>query len=163
MAKRTTAGIGGTGIMAATRDFFSSAGYAAMGVLKNLGTPVPLVDDGTVAILGVDANEIAVAMDVQGNAVSTTTPVGTTTYTSGIFLTQGFARIVGTGFSNANGTVNVQQSSDGVNFDSDASVALTGGTGAAISVEITAPYARVTFVPTASNGALRLYVFQRRI
>lgn len=157
-------GLGGTGVQVATRDLWAiynnpktpdSAGMPGAGSLG---------DDGTVAIVGTDANEIAAPIGTDGvTAISTTTPLGTTTYTSKAFYTQGFARIVGTVFSNSNGNLHVQQSSDGVNWDSDTTVAVTGGTGAPFSVEITAPYARLQYVPTASQATFRLFPFLRRI
>jgi len=161
MAKPTRTGVGGSGVFAAVRDLFAI--YKGKTIVNADGVPVNLADDGTVAILAADANEIAVAVDIEGNACATTAALGTTTYTSGIFLTQGFARIIGSVFSNSNGTLHIQQSSDGVNFDSDQTVAVTGNTGTQFSFEIIAPYARLQYVPTASQATFRLFPFLRRI
>jgi hypothetical protein len=155
-------GVGGSGVRAAARDLWAIYGNPAPPTGATLG-PGTQGDDGTVAIVGVAANETAAAIDVTGAAVSTTTPVGTTTYTSKAFYTQGFAQITGICFANNSGSVQVQQSGDGLNWDRVDATAVTGGTGASFSVAIVAPYARVVFVPTGSNTTLRFFTFLRRI
>lgn len=160
-------GIGGSGVRQAVRDLWSIYGNPSTpqgesGVVPGAGS---LWDDGTVALVTIDAKEIAAPVAAaDGSAIATTTPVGTTSYVSKAFYTQGFSVICGSCFSNANGTVYVDQSADGTNWDVSTSVAVTGGTGASLgNISVVAPYARVRFVPGASNTTLRLYPFLRRI
>lgn len=159
--------IGGSGVRQSMRDLWAIYG--------NPTTPTPVAsaigagavaDDGTVALVTIDAKEIyAPVATIDGvTPISTTTPIGTTTYTSKTFYTQGFSVICGTCFSNASGTVYIDQSADGVNWDFSTAVAITGNTGASLgNVSVVAPYARVRFTPSTSNTVLRLFPFLRRI
>jgi len=164
MAKPTTVGIAGTGIKAAVRDLFAI--YASVKAVKNTdGNGVPLPDDGSLAILGTDANEIAQILDVEGQPVASAAPLGATaTYTSGIFLTQGFARIIGSVFANVAGTLNIDQSPDGQNWDATNTIAVTAATATPVSVEIVCPFARLRYVNGAgAQTTFRLNAFLRRI
>jgi hypothetical protein len=57
--------------------------------------------------------------------------------------------VAGTVFSDQSGTLKVQQSADGTNWDLETTVAVTGGTGAAINVALVAPFWRLKY----TNGA----------
>jgi hypothetical protein len=165
MAKPTTTGLGGTGIKAAVRDLF--AVYAGIKAVKNTnGDTIPFTpDDGSLAVLAADANEIAAALDIEGAACSTSTPLAANgVFTSGIFLTQGFARIIGSVFANQAGTLKIEQSADGANFDAANTVAVTASTQTPFSIEIVAPFARITYTNGATlQTTFRLFPFLRRI
>jgi hypothetical protein len=96
---------------------------------------------------------------------STTTPLtGSSTFTGSQFSTNGFGRITGTVFADQSGTVDVDQSSDGANYDYTSSFSVSASTGLAFSVEVIAPNARIRYVNGGSNqGTFRLYSFTRRI
>ena len=81
---------------------------------------------------------------------ATTTPLtGAATFTGGTLITDTYDTVVGTVFSDQSGTAFIDQSNDGTNWDLVTSVAVTGGTGAAINVALVAPYFRARYV----NGA----------
>lgn len=85
-------------------------------------------------------------------------------YTSPQMSIKGYARITGTMYSDQSGTLLVNQSSDGVNYDVDSSIALTASTPTSFSVEIVAPYAELKFTNGATaQTTFRLYSFLRRI
>lgn len=153
MSKVTQAVRGASGVFEAVRDL--------LGIYPQ-PNPAAAAEDQTVAFVGVTANELAQPVGSDGNVVQSTTPLGTTTYTSKVFATQGFGRIVGTVYSDANGTLKVEQSPDGTHFDQVDSVAVTGGTGTKLSVEVVAPYAQLVFTPSASQAVFRLYPLLRR-
>lgn len=154
MSKLTKASRSAAGVFEAVRDL--------LGIYPQPNAAA-VAEDATVAFLGVTANEFAQPVGSDGNVVQTTTALGTTTYTSKVFPTQGFGRIVGTVFSDASGTLKVEQSPDGTNFDQVDSIAVTGGTGAKISVEVVAPYAQLVFTPSGSQAKFRLYPLLRRL
>jgi hypothetical protein len=158
-------GMGGTGVLVATRDPWAIYGNPPPPANATPGAGA-LGDADEVWVVGTDANEISPCYATSdGTLVQTTTPVGTTSYTSKSFYTQGFARIVGTAFSNTAGSLNVDQSSDGVNWDVSTTTAVSAGTGTSFSVEVVAPYARVRFAgsPTQVNATLRIFPWLRRI
>lgn len=96
----------------------------------------------------------------------TTTPLGAAaTYeTATSFVCGGNARITGTVFADQAGTLYVDQSSDGTNFDTTTSVSVTASTGAPFSVEVVAPYGRLRYVNGATaQTVFRLYAFARGI
>lgn len=163
MAKRTTVTRFSMGVIEPLRDLFAAAGNPTQN--QNAGTN----DNGTVAILGVSANELAVPQGINtpgGGGVQTHAALGTTTYTSDVFYTAGFGRIVGTILSDASGSLYIDQSSDGTHWDFVTTVSVTGTTttvGASFSVEVVAPYARVRFAPSTTNSVLRLYPWLRRL
>lgn len=84
--------------------------------------------------------------------------------TSGYITTSGFARITGTVFADQAGTLNVFQSSDGVNDDWLDSVAVSASTKTKFSFEVIAP----NYYTQYTNGAgaqatFRLYTTLRRV
>lgn len=97
---------------------------------------------------------------------STSIPLAASgTYTSANpILSAGNARIVGTVYSNQAGTLNVDQSADGVNWDATTSVAVTASTPTIFSVESIAPYARLRYVNgAAAQTVFRLYAYTRGV
>lgn len=162
VGKLLNPGDGRIGTFVATRDLWAIYGGPAppANVVPGAGS---LGDDQSVAIVGVTANELYAPVDyAKGQPVSTSTPLGTTTYTSLPFYTQGFGRIVGSIFSNSSGSLKIEQSPDGTNWDAETDVAITGATATPFSVEVVAPYARIVFVPSATNTTLRIFPFLRR-
>jgi len=71
-------------------------------------------------------------------------------------LTDSWNFLRGTVFSDQSGTLHVEQSADGVNWDTDSTTAVTGGTGAAWEVTPVAGYWRLRYV----NGATPQTVFR---
>jgi len=98
---------------------------------------------------------------IEAAADSTTTNLGDgATYTGSQFATAGYNKITGTVYSNRSGTLYVDQSPDGTNYDIVDSISYTGGnTDGGFSVEVVAPYARVRFTNSAgaAQTAFRLY------
>jgi hypothetical protein len=96
---------------------------------------------------------------------STTTPLAAgATYTSAVFTCAGFARIVGTVYADQAGTLYVEQSADGTNFDSSSSFSVSAGAPFGFTVEVVAPNARIRYVNGATaQTVFRLYAFTRRI
>jgi hypothetical protein len=63
-------------------------------------------------------------------------------------------------YSDQNGTLNVQQSPDGTNWDVTSTFTVTGGTGQGFSVEVVAPYMRLDYVNgTTAQTTFRLYAW----
>ena len=119
--------------------------------------------------------EVMTIADSEGNllrggqylklADSTTTALGAgASYNGSSVETTGYKQIVGTVYADTDGTLKIQQSPDGTNWDVETSISVTGGSGKGFSVEIVAPYMRVVY----ENGGtaqttFRLYVFLRVI
>lgn len=67
-------------------------------------------------------------------------------------------RIAGVVFSDTAGTLHVEQSVDGNNWDLDTTVAVAANVGSPVSVELVAPFYRVRYVPTTNPAVFRLAV-----
>jgi hypothetical protein len=93
----------------------------------------------------------------------TTTPLPANgTWTSGTESALITGRLVGSCFSDQSGTLYIEQSPDGTNWDVVDSFSVTGGSGIGFSVEKVCPYARVRYVNGATaQTVFRLYVFRR--
>lgn len=99
------------------------------------------------------------AVNVLQLRVSTTTPLGGAgTFTSSAQkATMDAARIVGIAFADQAGTVYVDQSNDGTNWDLSSSFAVAANTGAGFSVELVAPNWRLRYTNgAAAQGTFRL-------
>ena len=90
---------------------------------------------------------------------TTTALAGNGTWTSGTLITDTYDTVTGTVFADVNGTLFIEQSGDGTNWDVSASQAITGGTGQAINVALVAPYFRARYV----NGAGAQAAFRLRV
>ena len=71
-------------------------------------------------------------------------------------------RVCGTVYSNVNGTLYIEQSSEGLSWDVSESISVVGGIGKGFTVEKVAQHARVRYI----NGGIdqtvfRLYVYRR--
>ena len=96
-------------------------------------------------------------------ADSTTTALGANaTYTGSSVETSGYKQIVGTVYADVDGTLKIQQSPDGTNWDVETSISVTGGSGKGFSIEVVAPYMRVVYENRGTaQTTFRLYVFLR--
>ena len=71
---------------------------------------------------------------------------------------------MGTVYADVDGTLKIQQSPDGTNWDVETSISVTGGEGKGFSVEIVAPYMRVVYENgSTAQSVFRLYVYLRVI
>jgi hypothetical protein len=148
--------------------------------LQNLDTALSILKDnlnlikvGGTTLTGADWTQYFSALptirdrinELSGVLASTTTPLGANgTYTSGSLTVSGYGRIVGTVFADQAGTLYIEQSSDGTNWDASTGVSVSAGTPASFSVEVVAPTARVRYVNGATaQTAFRLYVRARRV
>lgn len=98
------------------------------------------------------------------SADSTTTNLANgATYTGSQFTSQGYGWICGTVYASHAGTLYIDQSSDGTNYDEIDSVAISATTQTGYSVEVVAPYARIRYTNGATTTTtLRVYAFLRR-
>ncbi len=95
---------------------------------------------------------------------TTTALAANTTYTSGTMLCRGFARVTVLAFADQAGTLDVDQSGDGTNWDYTTTVAVSASTGVAESVELVASYVRIRYVNGATiQGTFRLFTLLRGI
>jgi len=128
-------------------------------------------------LLTIDSNdvhqEVITIADKDGNLLrggqglkqvdSTTTALGANaTYTGSSVETSGYKQIVGTVFADVDGTLKIQQSPDGTNWDVETSISVTGNQGKGFSIEVVAPYMRAVYENGGTaQSAFRLYVFLR--
>lgn len=119
------------------------------------GQSVPVLDIPRVPVVGYNQ---------QIPGPSTTTTLGPNgTYTSQAVATAGFARITGSVFANAPGTLNVQQSPDGTNWDVVSTFSVSANTGLGFSVELVCLNVRLDYINgSSSQTVFRLYSFLRR-
>jgi len=96
-------------------------------------------------------------------AVSKTAPLGANeTFTSDVFNGSGYARVVGTVFADVEGTLYVEQSPDGTNWDVVEDITVGAGEKKGYTIEIVAPYIRVRYVNGPNpQTQFRLYAFLR--
>lgn len=79
--------------------------------------------------------------------IGTTTPLaGGATYTSPIKLADDYDSLSGTVFSDQSGTLHIEQSYDGTNFDVDTSYSITANDGKGFTEPLVAPYWRIRYV-----------------
>jgi len=104
-------------------------------------------------------NKVSAVLD------SYTTPIGIAgTYTSQAFSVEEYGVIVGSVFANLDGTLTIQQTEDGTNYDIDESVAYAANALVGFITPVLAPIARVRFDnPGAAQTTFRLYVRARRV
>lgn len=110
---------------------------------------------------GVPLHELVNAQELVD---STTTPLGAGgSYTGTPFSVAGWGRIVGSVYSDQAGTLYVEQSPDGANWDIATSINYAAGTTPGFSVEVMAPEARLRYVNgAAAQTVFRLHAFRRR-
>ncbi len=96
---------------------------------------------------------------------STTTALGASgTYTTATpMATDGYSRITGSVYANEAGTLNVEQSADGTNWDISSTFTVSASVGEGFSVELVCPNVRLNYANGATaQTAFRLYSFLRR-
>ncbi len=84
---------------------------------------------------------------------NTTVLTKNSTWTSQVGMRERHDTIEGTVFSDVAGTVNVEQSSDGTNWDFNSTTAVTANTGASFSVKLVAPFWRLRYVNGGTDQA----------
>ncbi len=96
---------------------------------------------------------------------STALLTNNSTYTSNTFTHAGFARVTGLIFSDQAGSLNIDQSTDGTNWDYSTTVGVAANTGTAFSVELVTTNARVRFQNTGggTQTVMRFATFLRAI
>jgi len=139
------------------------------------GAPGAAAPTRAVQVGGTDGTDLrALRTDPAGNPAvwneqaagpSTTTPLAANaTFTSTTQSGGGFARITGTVLADQAGTLNIDQSPDGTNWDVTSSFSIAANTGQGFSVEIVAPNWRLRYVNGATaQTTFRLYSWTRRI
>jgi hypothetical protein len=96
--------------------------------------------------------------------VSSVAPLGAgVTFTSPVEFVQRGTQITGTVFADQNGTLIIEQSGDGMNFDSSVSLSVTADVGLGFEQDIVAQYWQVSFTNTSVTGQtiFRLYADAR--
>ena len=96
---------------------------------------------------------------------STIIPLGIgATYAGAAFPTTGFARIAGFAYPDVDGTLLIEQSHDGTNWDYQSEFAITGSdpTDSGFVVDVVAKYAKISY----TNGGVaqttfRMYAYRR--
>ncbi len=85
-------------------------------------------------------------------------------YTSDVFDVSYFKYITGTVFADQNGTLHIEQSPDGTNFDGPAMVSYFASQPTKFKLETVAPFARVRFVNgPVDQTVFRLYFFGKLV
>lgn len=123
--------------------------------------PVKLIDnrDGTYSVA------VAILKNAQTAGDNTNALLAASASYTGVSLSvEGYARITGTVYSDQAGTLYIEQSPDGTNWDTATSLSVSAATATSFSVEVVAPYARLRYVNGATaQTVFRLYSFLRRI
>ncbi len=104
--------------------------------------------------------------DLSGTLDSTITVLGNgATYTGSAVHVAGYGVIVGTVTANTAGTLYIDQSSNGTNYDVVSTIPYTAADTLGFSVEVVAPTARMRFTNSAgaAQTTFRLYMRARRI
>ncbi len=87
----------------------------------------------------------------------TSTPLAANaSWVSRAWDTQGWGLVIATVYSDQPGTLYVEFSQDGTNWDAEENFAYTGGTRLGVLVDVVAPYCRIRYV----NGATGQTVFR---
>ena len=102
--------------------------------------------------------------DLKGPIVYTTTPLGANeSFTSDLYSTAGYGKIVGTVFSDQDGTLLIGQSPDGTNIDCISTFYIFANGAYGFVVDVVAPYFSVKYENgSQAQSVFRLYVFLRR-
>jgi len=111
----------------------------------------------------IKTNRIKVLPEIWLLDKKTTLVAGSGTYTSDTRSIKEFVKIVGTCLFNEDGSLTIEQSADGINFDYISTFATTGGTTTAFSVEVVAPFLQVQWANGSANDTTthRLFVWGR--
>jgi len=88
-----------------------------------------------------------------------TTLLATASFVGSVFDTSNFKRIIGSCFSDQDGSVFIEQSYDGTDWDISSSYAYSANEKLGIDISVVATYARARFV----NGAVDQTIFRMNI
>ena len=123
-------------------------------------------DSNNYLYVNLGATTITLPVDVQANLMQqldyTTTALGAgATYTGDSVEVDKYTRLCGTVIADQDGTIYIDQSPDGTNWDYTSSFNFTANDGLAFSVEVVCPYARMRVTNTSSSDQtyLRAYLF----
>ena len=109
-----------------------------------------------------DRDVLSAIGSIQLHDYTVVTLAANATWTSAVDSSTDTGRIVGTVFADQPGTLYVEQSPDGINWDVVDSFSVSANAGLGFSVEKVAPYARVRYVNgAAAQTVFRLYVYRR--
>ena len=102
--------------------------------------------------------------DLKGPIVYTTSPLDANqSFTSDLYSTAGYGKIVGTVFADADGMLFIGQSPDGTNIDCISTFYIYAGGTFGFVVDVVAPYFSVKYQNgNTAQTVFRLYVFLRR-
>jgi hypothetical protein len=103
--------------------------------------------------------------DLKGPIVYTTTPLDANqSFTSDLYSTSGYGKIVGTVYTDQDGVLLVGQSPDGTNIDCISRFEIIGGGNWGFVVDVVAPYFGIKYINgSVAQTVFRLYVFLRRV
>lgn len=90
---------------------------------------------------------------------TTASLVGEATYVSPTKTIPRAISITGTVFSNTNGTLYIEQSGDGTDFDVSSSYEITGGTGEGFDLPLLLPHFRIRFHNLSSSAQTTFRIF----
>lgn len=92
--------------------------------------------------------------------IETTTPLaGEATYVSPTKTVPRAIAITGTVFSNTNGTLFIEQSGDGTDFDVSSSYEITGGNGEGFDIPLLSPHFRIRFHNSSVSAQSNFRIF----
>jgi len=121
------------------------------------------IDDSGRVWISIQEDAVGLKQTMVGVFQHTTPLLANDSVESDAIPTNGYSRIVGSVFADVDGTLYVEQSPNGTNWDVVDSFPVSGGSGLGFSVEVVCPYCRVRYVNSASDQSkFRLYVFLRR-
>ncbi len=134
------------------------AGTNAIGTIEV--TSLPAIPPGANNI-----GLVTLGKNVQTASTNTTVALAASgTFTGTNVLVDGYSLITGTVYSDQAGTLYIDQSSDGTNYDVTTNVSVSAATGVSFSVQVVAPNARIRYVNGATaQTTFRLYSFLRSI
>jgi hypothetical protein len=109
--------------------------------------------------------KVIIDNDLKGPIIYTTTPLGANqSFTSYLYPTAGYGKIVGTVYSDQDGILLVGQSPDGTNIDCISRFEIIGGGNWGFVVDVVAPYFSVRYINgNIAQTVFRLYVFLRKL
>ena len=123
--------------------------------------------DGDTFCLYADAQAAQSALtNPQASGPSTTSALaGSASFVSGRFSLAGYSRITGSVYADQASKLQVEQSSDGTDYDVSSTFQPSASVGFGFSVEVVAPYGRIVLTNSSSTAqtVLRLYSFLRAV
>lgn len=138
----------------------SNIGDSDVSVSGSAGGPYTVTFIGSLADTNVP-EMTATDVDLTGTghsvAVSTTTEGSNNPWVSETKLTDRYDAVAGTVFSDISGTLTVEQSSDGTNWDLTSNTSVTGNTGTSFNVNLVTSHWRLKFDWVGTQTAFRIH------